>query len=240
MFVNCLQIDSWLDSSSKIICRFLWWITISLQIIWAVHSEQSQFGAHAVWVRCRSAKVTLPFSHWKTLCKKPTAVRILNCTHERQTWKFTPLLGVVVKFRTFLQWTVKQYYREVNSKAARSRSEGLETWANLSEGTKFQPDSCSCKCSQAEATWINWASPPQGPDQQINPCLLQVRNSQMNAEWQPQIDLVMFLRLEFFFHLPTLFTLEKASHPGKVSSAKATQLLAKCSDPLHACKLVGQ
>lgn len=151
MFVNCLQIDSWLDSSSKIICRFLWWITISLQIIWAVHSEQSQSGAHAVWVRCRSAKVTLPFSHWKTLCNKPTAVRILNCTHERKTWKFTPLLGVVVKFRTFLQWTVKQYYRKVNSKAARSRSEGLETWANLSEGTKFQPNSWSAIAAPANA-----------------------------------------------------------------------------------------
>lgn len=83
MFVNCLQIDSWLDSSSKIICRFLWWITISLQIIWAAHSEQSQFGAHAVWVRCGSVKVTLPFSHWKILCNKPTAVRILKRTLQK-------------------------------------------------------------------------------------------------------------------------------------------------------------
>lgn len=129
MFVNCLQIDSWLDSSSKIIFQiFSVNHNQSADRLWAVHSEQSQFAAHAVWVHCRNVKVTLLFPPWKTLCNQPTAGWISSSTYERKTWKFTPLLSVVVKFRISPPWRVKQCYRKVNIEAARAPVANLRAW----------------------------------------------------------------------------------------------------------------
>lgn len=62
----------------------------------------------------------------------------------------------------------------------------------------------------------------------------------MDANWQSQGDLFMFLRPEGFFPSSYLiYCREGKSHPGKVSSTRAMQLLAKCSGPLPALKLVG-
>lgn len=70
--------------------------------------------------------------------------------------------------------------------------------------------------------------------------LLWARSSHMDANWQSQGDLFMFLRPEGFFPSSYLiYCREGKSHPGKVSSARAMQLLEKCSGPLPALKLVG-